>query len=80
MTSTDIARLRLHNQLIARAKFNQPGAVVAWMGAVQAQDYLGALWAVGLRTRKAVEPDIAVITTLTRLQPITRIFTPSEIK
>src|SRR5262245_66221883 len=58
MTSTDIARLRLHNQLIARAKFNQPGDVVAWMGAVQAQDYLGALWAVGLRMRKAVETDI----------------------
>jgi hypothetical protein len=31
---------------------------VAWLGAVQAQDYLGALWAVGLRTRNAVEADI----------------------
>src|SRR5215471_13309746 len=54
----DIARLRLHNQHIARATFEKPGDVVAWLGAVQAQDYLGALWAVGLRMRNAVEADI----------------------
>jgi len=54
----DIARLRLHNQQIAGATFNQPSDVVAWLGAVQAQDYLGALWAVGLRMRNAVEADI----------------------
>src|SRR5262249_59880726 len=58
MTSSDIARLRLHNQHIAGATFEQPGAVVAWLGAVQAQDYLGALWAVGLRMRNAFEADI----------------------
>jgi hypothetical protein len=54
----DIARLRLHNQRIAGAKFEKPGDVVAWLGAIQAQDYRGALWAVGLRMRNAVEPDI----------------------
>jgi len=54
----DIARLRLHNQHIARATFEKPGDVVAWLGAVQAQDYLGALWAVGLRMRNAVEADV----------------------
>jgi hypothetical protein len=58
MTNSDIARLRLHNQRIAGATFERPADVVAWMGAVQAQDYLGALWAVGLRMRKAVEADI----------------------
>jgi DNA glycosylase AlkZ-like len=58
MTSSDIARLRLHNQHIARAMFEKPSDVVAWLGAVQAQDYLGALWAVGLRMRNAVEADI----------------------
>jgi hypothetical protein len=58
MTISDIARLRLHNQHIAAATFEQPGAVVAWLCAVQAQDYLGALWAVGLRMRNAVEADI----------------------
>jgi hypothetical protein len=58
MTSSDIARLRLHNQHIARAAFEKPSDVVAWLGAVQAQDYLGALWAVGLRMRDAVEADV----------------------
>src|SRR5262245_63966455 len=58
MRSSDIARLRLHNQHIARAKFEKPSDVVAWLGAVQAQDYLGALWAVGLRMRNAVEADV----------------------
>ena len=58
MTSSDIACLRLHNQHIARAMFEKPSDVVAWLGAVQAQDYLGALWAVGLRMRSAVEADV----------------------
>src|SRR4029453_8410474 len=30
----------------------------AWVGGVQAQDYLGALWAVGLRLRGATEQTI----------------------
>src|SRR5215470_18330604 len=58
MTNSEIARLRLHNQRIALATFERPADVVAWMGAVQAQDYFGALWAVGLRMRNAVEADI----------------------
>jgi DNA glycosylase AlkZ-like len=58
MTRSDIARLRLHNQRIAYATIEKPGDAVAWLGAVQAQDYLGALWAVGLRTRNAVEADV----------------------
>jgi winged helix DNA-binding protein len=58
MTKSDIARLRLNNQRVAYATFEKPGDVVAWLGAVQAQDYLGALWAVGLRMRNAVEADV----------------------
>lgn len=54
----DIARHRLHNQRIAGAAFTTPGEVVAWLGAVQAQDYLGALWAVGLRMQSAAEADV----------------------
>ena len=57
-TNTDIALRRLRNQRIAGAGFEQPGAVVAWMGAVQAQDYLGALWAVGIRMEMARETAI----------------------
>lgn len=56
--STGIALRRLRNQRIAGARFDKPGDVVAWMGAVQAQDYLGALWALGLRTKTAREETI----------------------
>jgi len=49
---------RLHNQRIAGAGFETAGDVVAWLGAVQAQDYLGALWAIGLRMAAAVESDV----------------------
>ncbi len=50
MMGLDIARLRLHNQHISTADFEQPVDVVRWMGAVQAQDYEGAKWAVAQRT------------------------------
>src|SRR5215216_465718 len=55
MTRLDIADQRLYKQHIARPVFEKPGDVVAWLGAVQAQDYLGALWAVGTRTPGATE-------------------------
>jgi hypothetical protein len=49
---------RLRSQLLARNPAATVPEVVAHFGAVQAQDYLGALWAVGLRMRAAVESDI----------------------
>ena len=39
-------------------EFTRPSEIVSWLGAVQAQDYLGALWAVGLRLVGASEPDV----------------------
>lgn len=44
---------RLLNQGIAGARFPTPAEVVTWMGAMQAQDYHQALWAIGLRTQAA---------------------------
>jgi Winged helix DNA-binding domain len=58
MTNLDIAHRRLHNQFISQRTFEKSSDMVGWFGAVQAQDYLGALWAVGLRMRNAVEADI----------------------
>jgi len=49
MTKSDIAQLRLHNQHISQKIFKKPGDIVKWLGAVQAQDYAGAKWALGLR-------------------------------
>jgi hypothetical protein len=55
---TDIAHQRLFNQHIAGEKFQQPEEVVRWMGALQAQDYQQALWAIGLRTQSASQATI----------------------
>jgi hypothetical protein len=54
----NIARLRLHNQLLSRTEFTEPEQVVAWLGAVQAQDYAGAKWALGLRLANATDAAI----------------------
>jgi hypothetical protein len=48
-----IAARRLAAQQIARSTFKTAGELVAWMGAVQAQDPAAAKWAVGLRLRRA---------------------------
>ena len=44
-----IATRRLLNQHITRAGFRRPAEAVGWMGAVQAQEYAAAKWALGLR-------------------------------
>ena len=54
----NIARLRFHNQQIAAQRFTRPEEVVAWLGAVQAQDYSGALWSIGLRLPEATQEDV----------------------
>ncbi|HEY1947801.1 MAG TPA: winged helix DNA-binding domain-containing protein [Bryobacteraceae bacterium] len=63
MTQRDIARMRLVNQQISCTRFHEPHQVVAALGAMQAQDYLGGIWAIGLRlphvTETAVELAIA---------------------
>ena len=48
-----IAQLRLQRQRIVGAKFDTPAEAVAWLGAIQAQDYTASLWAIGLRMREA---------------------------
>lgn len=55
MDTESIGVRRLGSQQIAVPDSADPGAVVQRLGAVQAQDYLGALWAVGLRTVDATE-------------------------
>jgi len=58
MTDTDIARQRLVNQRIDGERFEKPEEVVRWLGAIQAQDYSQALWAIGLRLRSATLADV----------------------
>ncbi len=49
---------RLSNQQLRDPRFATPAELVRWMGAVQAQDYPGSLWAVGLRLTEPLESDI----------------------
>lgn len=58
MTDLDIAQQRLHNQHISRQTFAKPGDIVQWLGAVQAQDYAAAKWALGLRLQGIADDDI----------------------
>jgi hypothetical protein len=51
MTSQDILRLRLSNQRLTAPTQDDAVALVRWMGAVQAQDYAGAKWALGCRLK-----------------------------
>jgi hypothetical protein len=49
-----IADQRLRNQRITRPASSSPEDIVAWMGAVQAQEYGPAKWALGLRAGQGV--------------------------
>jgi hypothetical protein len=48
-TEQKLANRRLHAQQIARHDFTAPADLVAWLGAVQAQDCGAAKWGLGLR-------------------------------
>src|SRR5580693_7398995 len=58
MLPRDIAHQRLINQQIAAPSHKKPCDVVAALGAMQAQDFLGALWAIGLRLPHATEAEV----------------------
>ena len=50
-----VAYQRLHNQQVLTAHASTPADVVSWLGAVQAQDFLGAKWALGMRMQEATD-------------------------
>lgn len=58
MIDRELARLRLDSQLLSRRPFDRPADAVAWLGAVQAQDYQGSLWALGLRVAGCRQGDV----------------------
>jgi hypothetical protein len=58
MTPQDIAQSRLYHQQIATTKFKEPSQVVSWLGAMQAQDYTGVKWSIGLRLPGATDTEI----------------------
>jgi hypothetical protein len=58
MDLTDVAAARLQNERLIGAPFELCTDAVAWLGAVQAQDFGGAKWALGQRTRDCVDADV----------------------
>lgn len=54
----DLVSQRLSNQKLSAPEFRQAVDVVRWLGAVQAQDFNAAKWALGLRMRRATEAEI----------------------
>jgi hypothetical protein len=58
MLSTELVKTRLDNQGISKSILQFPGDVVKWLCAVQAQDYFGAKWALGLRLTGSIDTDI----------------------
>ena len=55
---TDIVTRRLHAQRLTGEPFTTPVDSVRWLGAVQSQDYTGAKWALGQRTRDATNAEL----------------------
>jgi hypothetical protein len=86
MKSSDIAHHRLRNQHIGAPRFQEPAEVVSWLGAVQAQDYAGAKWALGLRLNGATDDDVeraftdGAILRTHLLRPTWHFVTPADIR
>src|SRR4030042_908029 len=49
MDQSKIALIRLVSQQLAETRVTTPKEIVSWMGAMQAQDYPMAKWAIGVR-------------------------------
>ncbi len=58
MAKLQIPYERLLRQRIAGAGLKKPADVTRWMGAVQAQDYGAAKWALGVRTEACTEAEV----------------------
>jgi hypothetical protein len=58
MTLHDIAQLRLVSQRLLNTPNAAATEVVEWMGAMQAQDYAGAKWSLGMRAPGTTEANI----------------------
>src|SRR5690242_6036571 len=51
MQPVELLRLRLANQHLDQPRLDDPAQLVAHLGAVQSQDFIGARWALGQRLR-----------------------------
>jgi hypothetical protein len=58
MKTSQLTGLRLFNQQITKASYKTAQSLVEWMGAMQAQDYAMAKWAIGTRVAGSTEQQI----------------------
>jgi hypothetical protein len=58
MNVDEFRQIRLSCHLLADSKPANPGNVVAWMGAVQAQDFASAKWALGIRLPGCTDSEV----------------------
>lgn len=58
MNPPDIIKYRLANQRLSGTNFKKPAEPVKWLGAIQAQDFAAAKWAIGLRLPNVTDYDI----------------------
>ncbi len=86
MNPMDIAHQRLHNQKLLQTTFTKPDEVVAYLGAVQAQDYAGAKWAIAQRTKGLTDVEIdqafadGTILRTHLMRPTWHFVTPADIR
>ena len=86
MSRMDIARRRLLAQHLVTPALATPADVVRTLGAVQAQDYAGAKWALGMRMREATDAaidrafDEGSILRTHVLRPTWHFVTPADIR
>jgi hypothetical protein len=53
-----IEDIRIRSHQLGNSGFNEPEKLIAWMGAIQAQDYNMSKWALGIRLKSATIKDI----------------------
>lgn len=54
----NVPRFRLHNQRIAGTGCGNPGELVKYLVAMQAQDHAGAKWSIGVRLSDVTDADV----------------------
>ncbi|HET9905189.1 MAG TPA: winged helix DNA-binding domain-containing protein [Anaerolineales bacterium] len=86
LTLSDIAHIRFHNQQIAQTKFKKPDQVIAWLGAMQGQEYAMAKWAIAQRMQEITDSEIdqafanGSILRTHLLRPTWHLVTPADIR
>lgn len=58
MDLKDVRNIRLLSQQLLETRFHAPVEMVRWMGAIQAQDYNMAKWALGIRLPHSTDKDV----------------------